>query len=260
MQLIKARCRENDAGSSLVELMIGITIGMMIIASTLTIYATTGYGASATLGSAKLNVELRGAMDVMVEDIRRAGFGRDGATLTFMSSNSDIAVYDSDADNVNDCVVYSYQPPSGVVTTFGFRIVENVVRMRNSSANLTGTVADCTTANAWEALTDANTVIIDAIESGANYFDISYQCLLANRPTGATIATTSPASQSCTAGSSLYDEAAVQATATSTPIALVEIRYVSIRLEGHLTQDDSMRMALAQSVMVRNHRIEMLNP
>ena len=63
----------HQSGVSLVELMIGSAVGLIVIAAVLATYAVIARSGSETMASAKLNAELRAAMDMMVRDIRRAG-------------------------------------------------------------------------------------------------------------------------------------------------------------------------------------------
>lgn len=66
--------RHPQGGFTFIELMIGIVVGMIVIAAATTIYVTTVRGSAETLRQIKLNQELRAIMDVMVSDIRRAGY------------------------------------------------------------------------------------------------------------------------------------------------------------------------------------------
>ena len=62
-----------QTGLSLVEVMIGLTVGLLIMLSALTLYTVNLRYAVDILGAARLNAELRAAMDMIVTDIRRAG-------------------------------------------------------------------------------------------------------------------------------------------------------------------------------------------
>jgi Tfp pilus assembly protein PilW len=96
----------HQAGVSLVELMIGSAVGLIVIAATVATYIAIARSGSEILASAKLNAELRAAMDMMIRDIRRAGSrGRlrspsreDGAnpfTLRTGALITDINIFDS---------------------------------------------------------------------------------------------------------------------------------------------------------------------
>ena len=53
--------------------MIGSAVGLVVIAATVATYIAIARSGSEILASAKLNAELRAAMDMMIRDIRRAG-------------------------------------------------------------------------------------------------------------------------------------------------------------------------------------------
>lgn len=61
-------------GFGLVELMIGLTLGLIIISGVLGIFSNTVKNQSDNLKISRLNQELRAIMDVMTRDIRRAGY------------------------------------------------------------------------------------------------------------------------------------------------------------------------------------------
>ena len=234
-------------GLSLVELMIGLVVGLFVIIGATSIYLTTIIGARDTINSAKLNMEIRGAMDAMVEDIRRAGFGGDAFMVVNPSTDAtDLTIYNS-----GNCIVYSYDADAdGSLATaspfeyFGFRVQGNTLQMRNGGA---GNVSNCTNGG-WEGLTDPNTVQIETPTGGAAYFAISYQCLRTDN-------NTLGANQRCLTGQTVFDSAATDAAASGDRIGLVEIREVTINLPAHVASDTTMRINLSESVAVRNHRI-----
>ena len=62
-----------QSGLSIVELMVGVVVGLIVVSGVVAIYGVIARSSAEILGSAKLNEELRAAMDMMVGDIRRAG-------------------------------------------------------------------------------------------------------------------------------------------------------------------------------------------
>lgn len=232
----------SQRGLSLVELMVGMTVGLIVLTAVFTIYITAMQGGRDTLNAAKLNVELRGAMDVMVEEIRRAGSGGAGGPGSpFMNRNtatfSDLAV-----SGTGNCIEFSYDANGngtlGSDEYFGFRIQNNAIEMRNGG---TGVINSCTNGT-WERLTDPAFVTIPTLPTGSGYFSVAYQCL----NTG----TNTSASQPCLPGNSLYDTAL-----TNPAVNLIELREVTINLPGQLVNDTNMRIVLNQHILVRNHRV-----
>jgi prepilin peptidase dependent protein B len=222
-------------GMSLVELMVGLTVGLIVILATLAMYTTTSIGARNTLDSAKLNMEIRGAMDLMVEEIRRAGYGGEAFMVT---GSTDLGVQGYDG-GVANCLLYSYdEDANGELATtsateyFGFRIADNAIAMRVGGS---GDLSSCANgAPAWQPVTDPNVVQIDE----DNTFAIDYQCIAVEANTSAT-----------------EWPSACSAVSLSGPALLLETRMVTIDLRGGLTRDATMSMDLTQDVLVRNHRV-----
>ena len=66
--------RARQAGVTLTALLVGLAVGSLVLTATLSTYLMISEGARDTLAVAHLNQELRAALDVMHQDIRRAGF------------------------------------------------------------------------------------------------------------------------------------------------------------------------------------------
>ncbi len=64
-------------GLTLISLMIGLAVGVLVLSATLQSYLMISQGARDTLREARLDQELRAALDVMRLDIRRAGHWAD---------------------------------------------------------------------------------------------------------------------------------------------------------------------------------------
>jgi len=61
-------------GFTLIELMIAMMLGLIVIGGALSIYISTIRSSSDVVNSARLNYDLDSAMQLMVNDIRRAGY------------------------------------------------------------------------------------------------------------------------------------------------------------------------------------------
>jgi type IV pilus assembly protein PilW len=238
---------QRQKGAGLVELMIGMAIGLIIVAAAATVYVTTVRGGADTPRSAKLNIELRGAMDIMVAEIRRAGYlwfdaDTDLSTNPFMQANTNLTLVGS------DCLLFAYDAnanntadqPEDTSDYFGFKKNGSKVSMR-LGGTAPSTSAGCSAAgDSWEGITDDNSIIVDTLT-----FVVTYQCL--NSKTGV-----GSASQACATGNAIYDAASAAAVKSD----LVEIRKVDITLVGHHKDDEQTSMSLSQSVRVRNDRIQ----
>ncbi len=167
--------RKQQAGLTLVELMIGLLVGTIIIAGGLRVFTVVIRGQSDNVKLTRLNQDMRAMMDIMVRDIRRAGFVTSYPSnhlsslknnfffdATTTGATTDIAVHDT-----SRCLVYSYNrdeeedngtaSPSGVETPLvvdsnerlGFRLSDDQLEMRKSGA----TNENCTNGS-WESITE----------------------------------------------------------------------------------------------------------
>ena len=66
--------RQPARGLSLVEMLVGVTIGLFIIGGALTLFARNVVGSRLMLAETRLNQDLRAAADLITRDLRRAGF------------------------------------------------------------------------------------------------------------------------------------------------------------------------------------------
>ncbi|GAB3192655.1 prepilin-type N-terminal cleavage/methylation domain-containing protein [Hydrogenophaga aquatica] len=235
--------RTRQRGVSLVELMVGMAVGLVIVAAAGTMHVVTTRSGGETLASAQLNTALRNVMGVMVDEVRRAGYSRDGGRNSPFMNRTAGAVSDLAVNATGTCIEFSYDTDgNGTLADteyVGFRVVNGVVQTRNGGA---GAIADCANGT-WESLTDSGSVLVSPHSNGQNYFVLSYQCM--NASTGASD------NNACVAGGTVFDAAA----AGGTTVDLIETRTVRISLRGTLTNDNAMRMELEQRVQVRNHRV-----
>jgi len=231
---------KRQAGLSLVELMIGLAIGLLIVGGATSVYVNAVRSSADTLRSAKLNIELQGALNMMVSEIRRAGYSN--VTTTNLNNNPFTQASTNIAIPSASCILIAYDHNgNGVVDPsdqIGFKKNGSAISMRYSGGS---TSAGCSGAgDSWESITDSNSIIVESL-----IFSTSAQCL--NAQTSA-----SSASQACIAGQTVYDTAASAAAKSD----LVEIRNVTISIVGHHKDDATTRMTLTQSVKIRNDRIQ----
>lgn len=228
----------HQKGVGLIELMVGMTIGLIIVAAAGSIYITALRGGTDATRSAKLNMELRGAMDTMVSEIRRAGYhfattSTDTTANPFMQATTSLTIPSA------SCVLFSYDADqSGAANTadfFGFKQDGDAIAMRSGGTAPT-TSDGCAAANdSWEKITDDNNVVVDTLS-----FTGTFQCW--------NTATNTSETASCATGNPVYNGAA-------TGNRLVEVRDVSITLAGHHKADTLMQISLTQQVRVRNDKI-----
>jgi len=251
--------RKQQAGLTLVELMIGLLVGTIIIAGGLRVFTVVIRGQSDNVKLTRLNQDMRAMMDIMVRDIRRAGFVTSDPEnylsslknnpffdATTLGATTDIAV-----DDTGSCLVYSYNkddgspPVVGSVPSnerFGFMLSGVLLKMRKYGA----TNEDCGTGSEWESISeseveitvlkfmltekelnvtsmtkDVNPVdgIMDGDDNGDGFCDVSEKC---------TICVTS---ESC-----------------------LIVRNVAITLTGQLSTDPTIKQTITAFVRIRNDK------
>jgi len=149
--------RHSSAGFSLVELMVGIAVGLVLIAGLSSVYVNSVRGGRMTTSANQLNQEMRALMDIMVNDIRRAGYwsgSSAGVDNAFMAATT--------APRLEaGCVLYSYDADflgttpgePGPEDRFGYRLSAGGVVQAVEPGTLASTATPCADAK-WEPLTD----------------------------------------------------------------------------------------------------------
>lgn len=274
MQLIQRHHRQG--GFTIAELMIGITVGMLVMAAAASVYVTTVRNSAENLREVKLSQELRTITDIMVSDVRRAGYwanlvaGNADVPLDNVPTLVDPAVGTQvDGDNpftvdatvaaaagINptdvtilnggECILYAYDATYRPGDTFavdatdyfGFRLNGTDLQMRQSG-NTTGACDD----GAWETVNDSN-IVIDTLTFSTE----GSQCLNTSVTGGAQwMAAPGATTPAC-------DPATVGYTAATGDL-LTETRQITITLQGHHTSDANARVTFVEQVKLRNNRI-----
>lgn len=151
-------------GLSLIELMIGLLVGTVVAGGAISVFTNSIKSGTDNTELARLNQDMRAIMDIMVRDIRRAGYAiADPATSPSTLTNNpfqdsltagattDIAVYDD-----GSCIVYSYNrnddspPVVSADERLGFKLNNGAITMRTSG----DTNENCdNNNNSWQSIT-----------------------------------------------------------------------------------------------------------
>ncbi|MFC7159521.1 PilW family protein [Pseudidiomarina halophila] len=154
-------------GLSLVELMITITLGLLLMAALTAVFSNTLGVNSRSLKLSQLNEEATVVMDLMVGDLRRAGYRADAAELIYDPANASTAFNDtvkvfSNPDGLaNSCIVFSYDENSdgeyqSANEDFGYRLFGGVLQRRRASNSCD--------AGGWEGLTKLDLLQVTELE------------------------------------------------------------------------------------------------
>ena len=164
-------------GFSLTELMIGSAVGLIVVAGAVQLYLLNLRATADNLRLSRLNQELRATLDLLQNDLRRAGYWSfipvvdNPADNPFQSDGNRLRLGHAPGEEDDSCILYSYDAnadgrvgvgaagtPSLTASTanleqFGFRLRNGQVQMRNG-----GSVFDCRSGS-WQNVTDPDTEI-----------------------------------------------------------------------------------------------------
>ncbi len=201
-------------GLTLIELLVALAINIFLLSALVLVFSNYLHNYNVQFRTNTLNQQMEVAMQVMLNDIRRAGYN--SAAIT-SSSNPFTVTGSTDLTVTGNCITFTYDHnltgtlPSISSTSddsrYGFRLSGSAIQSRPAGAAFSCAAA----ASAWENLTDPNIITITALSF--------------------TVTSISPPS------------------ATS-----VKIRTVTISMTGQLVSDSTITKTLTQTIRVRNDK------
>ena len=222
-RLVPAVRRRGQRGLSLVELMIGTTIGLFVVAGTVSLYATNANNSRRLLAEARLNQDLRAAMDLVSRDLRRSGYWGNaikGTTITGTGTSTMANPYRGIETSGTDEVSYQFSRDSAeddAVTDneyLGFRLDNGVLMMQTEK-------------DGWAPMTDSHQVTVSEFSIATTSTELALGSL-------------------CTT-----------ACAVGTPnCPTMTVRKFVIRLSGQSVTDTNVVRTLEASVRPRNDQLE----
>ncbi|GAB4036670.1 MAG: hypothetical protein Fur0014_03520 [Rubrivivax sp.] len=163
-RLHPVRLRRREAGMSLVELMVGIAVGLFIVGAA-TMVVTTQLGDNRRLLiETQLQQDLRASVDIITRELRRSGaWGAASQGIWYPESPSPAAsnpFQALDVDGEAGSVTFEYHRGPGAEGPYGFRLRSGVIQTQLAGSG-------------WQDLTDANVMTVTrfAIESVENRSD-----------------------------------------------------------------------------------------
>gem|GEM_PF-3207517 len=181
MLMLKSR-PDSCRGFSLVEMLIAVAVGLVVLAGIMQIFSSTVGNASDTRKMARVNADLRAAMDVMMRHIQRAGYNSatvNLATGAVQSASNPFTQGPNDLSVGNNCITFTYDDSGdGVVDTdedltnqdvHAFYLNGGAIIMRRDGSS--SAVNSCSP-NLSEGITDPDRVTITGLQ-----FTLSEQCL-----------------------------------------------------------------------------------
>lgn len=208
-------------GLSLVELLIGVAVGLFIVAVATTLLVGRVREHRASLIEGRLMQDLRAAADLVSRDLRRAGHWGDATAAVWHPGTAGVIanpyVALSPADAASDAVAFSFSRDATENHSvdgneqFGFRLSKGVIQMRLGGGN-------------WQALTDSDTLAVTAFTIAPQVQEIALQDFCALPCPGAS--TTCPPKQ--------------------------QVRSLAIAISGRSAGDASVQRSVRTQVRLRN--------
>jgi len=261
--------RRQQTGVTLIELLIGMLVGLIIVAAGIAVFSTSLRGQTDNIKLARLNQDMRAMMDIMERDIRRAGFVTSDPETNwallqnnpFFGATTDIAVWDYDGSYLN-CIVYAYNrdndsPPTVTDNErMGFRLKQDgKLEMRSSG----GTNVSCDNqGDSWETITEPE-VEITALNFTLNPTVLNVTSMINDDDgDGVTEATDTdgiPYGDDDGDGSCDTGEVCNTCVRDGSPDpACLYVRNISITLSGRLRDDNAVTQTITEQVRVRNDK------
>ncbi|MCW9088245.1 MAG: prepilin-type N-terminal cleavage/methylation domain-containing protein [Gammaproteobacteria bacterium] len=266
--------RRTQQGFTITELMVAMAVGIVVLGGVLTVYLSTLRTSHTTLQATRLNQEMAAIMNIMVNDIRRAGFWGD-ADLTAPTTNpfatvdtatpvntTALRVHSTDGtsytdkseeavmtDRTGSCVTYSYDVDMDSTLDneekFGFRWdgqSGDGIMMRRSGAGGTN-LCQNGGADTWESLTEIGTIEI----TNLTFSLADSTCLNSAEPDNA--------DRDGDGTDDNYEEADCYTYPPTAGERTVESLRLLITLEAQLADDSEVQAQMDQTVQVRNYLV-----
>jgi prepilin peptidase dependent protein B len=153
------RCPRRQRGLSLVELMVGLSVGLLVLAGAAVLFAQQLHAARRSAVEARLQQDLRAAADLLVRDVRRAAHWNDALQgVTWPPQQNPFGHWQLDRAAVH----YQHQRASiedelasaaagPALGASGFRVQQQVLSTRAGSGR-------------WQALTDRALLRVTQVE------------------------------------------------------------------------------------------------
>lgn len=168
-------------GLSMVELLVGIAIGLFVLAGATIVVSSQLADNRRLLLETQVQQDLRAAADIVVRDLRRGGFWGNAATMVWPASGAAVPVnpyppvWTAVGAGGQSQLMYTYSSAAPATPendaldgneTFGFRLSSGTIEM------LIG-------AGGWQALTDSSVLNVTQFAVQLNQQNIPVPCALA---------------------------------------------------------------------------------
>ena len=214
---------KSEYGFTLVEILVALVLNVIVMGALIAIFSNNVKYFRLSLDQARLDQGMQMAMDIMSDEIKRAGYyanasndiGTGVNNNPFVASGTDISV-----NSTNDCILFSYDKDNnGILPAisssydderYGFRLSGQVLQTRPS-----GALFSCAaSSSSWEDMTDSNIIQITALTFTLNSKSV----------------TTGPGAKG------------------------IIFRSVDVTMSGQLTSDSTVTKTLTEHIKIRNDK------
>ena len=230
MRRERSPARTLSHGLSIVEMLVGMTIGLYIVAGSSALFVANVASSRRLALETRINQDLRATLDLMTRDLRRGGYWGDALAGTIASASSGAtqtnpyAMVSAGPTDDPKQVLYSYTRDATENNkldsneVFGFRLASGTIQMCMGGS----IAASCTN---WQALSNTDIVTISGFSITPNETEIDLRAVCAINCAD---------------------------TAVTPACPRIRIRRYDIALTGTATTDPTLSRTLRSKVRVRN--------
>lgn len=231
--------RNRQSGLSVVEFLIGLAVGLFVVGGATKLFVDYIGTNRSVLVEARVNQDLRAAADLVVRDLRRAGYWADSPSGLVAASavsaplNPFRVITVSNNDLTVGDVVFTYDRAASAAEAAGFRVRGGALEFALGAGN-------------WQPVTDVRSLVIDTAQLDAPVLrevPLHMSCPCVARLT-------------CTPASFVIDPATSVPGANYASRPRLTVRQYTLTLRGYAPNDPSMRREIRETVRVRNDETE----
>jgi prepilin-type N-terminal cleavage/methylation domain-containing protein len=204
-------------GMSLVELLVGVAVGLFIVAGAAAVVGGQLGDTRRLVTETQLQQDLRGAADLVVRDMRRAGHSRNAAEYVWgdgaAPSVKNLSMEFSPASTTASSTQYKYDRATNETGFFGFRLSGGVIQVQVSNGN-------------WQDLTDSRVMNVST-------FSIAPRVVSSAQL---------PCAKNCPDG-------------TTNCWPTVSVREIDVVIEAAAKADAAVKRTIRSTVRLRNDRV-----
>jgi len=181
--VVSSRFSSGQRGVTLIELMIGLTVGALILAGAVTLFAKISFSGLENTRSMRLNQQLRESMDFIRRDLQRAGYvlswpaapptgtaadllvdaiGDFGKVTIGATELTSLPTYVGAAESSN-CILYSYDFTDAAGTGSSDGVLDSGdlfgVRLNDGAVETSVGLSSCDDNPAWKDISDPSVTV-----------------------------------------------------------------------------------------------------